>query len=561
MQAMNTRAARRLHNLFVVGIVAALAAGGYVGCRDSKPENIETGSARALGAVNPPGLSRVVTSGGILAGSGTTSNPLTATITTSGLTGTGSAGSPLTGVAASRSIATTAPLSGGGDLSADRTLTVSTFTSVASGVVGASGGGTSNFLRADGSWSIPPGTGAVAGRNIFTTSPLAGGGDLTADRTFSITANGIDNTLLRQGGATSVIGRSANSTGNVADVAASSDGQALMRMSGALTWQDLPSYVPTIVPYLGIFGDGSDGALTFDGSSTVLGFVPSANRYLVTRDINATNVTINSGVVVVFGAVDNEGTNNNTGGGKRLFATGTATINGKITQSGSAGASGATGHSGGAPGFFQTGPNSNQSGGGQSGAGSSVTGPTNHFWATASATAGGTAGNAGSNATGNYLGGGGGGGSTGAGGTGGSTTVVGVANNNVRDQHALTTSLSLGAGANAIALYMGGSSGGGGGGDGSHFGGAGGGGGGIACVIVYSITGSGSIEAKGGDGGPGSVGGNTGGGGGGGGGTVVIEYATGTPPTTVVTGGNGGVGVGSGKNGGNGSAGKTFLLH
>ena len=61
------------------------------------------------------------------------------------------------GVPTSRLINTTAPLAGGGDLTADRTLSVTTFGAGASGVVPASGGGTSNFLRADGSWAAPSG--------------------------------------------------------------------------------------------------------------------------------------------------------------------------------------------------------------------------------------------------------------------------------------------------------------------------------------------------------------------------------------------------------------------
>lgn len=56
-----------------------------------------------------------------------------------------------------RTIATTAPLAGGGDLSANRTLTVATFGAAAAGVVPASGGGSTNFLRADGTWAAPGG--------------------------------------------------------------------------------------------------------------------------------------------------------------------------------------------------------------------------------------------------------------------------------------------------------------------------------------------------------------------------------------------------------------------
>lgn len=57
-------------------------------------------------------------------------------------------------------------------------------------------------------------------RSILTTAPLAGGGDLSVDRTISITTNGISNTLIRQSAALSLVGRSANSTGNVADISA-----------------------------------------------------------------------------------------------------------------------------------------------------------------------------------------------------------------------------------------------------------------------------------------------------------------------------------------------------
>lgn len=81
----------------------------------------------------------------------------------------GGAGGPVTvactvtpGVPTSRTISTTAPLSGGGALSADRTLSVSKFTSIASGIVPASGGGTTNFLRADGTWAAPAGGGGAA---------------------------------------------------------------------------------------------------------------------------------------------------------------------------------------------------------------------------------------------------------------------------------------------------------------------------------------------------------------------------------------------------------------
>jgi hypothetical protein len=66
-------------------------------------------------------------------------------------------------VPTARTISTAAPLSGGGDLSANRTLTIAQFGSGASGIVPASGGGTSNFLRADGTWTAPAGGSSPAG--------------------------------------------------------------------------------------------------------------------------------------------------------------------------------------------------------------------------------------------------------------------------------------------------------------------------------------------------------------------------------------------------------------
>jgi hypothetical protein len=52
--------------------------------------------------------------------------------------------------------------------------------------------------------------------------------------------NSITDTQLRTGAATSVIGRSANSTGNVADIAAAADGDILRRSAGVLGFGSIP---------------------------------------------------------------------------------------------------------------------------------------------------------------------------------------------------------------------------------------------------------------------------------------------------------------------------------
>jgi hypothetical protein len=142
---------------------------------------------------------------------------------------------------ATRTISTTAPLTGGGDLSANRTLAVSAATTGAAGVVtlAASGGttastvvqatdarlsdsrtptahasshaaagsdpvtvtglagfpgGTTTYLRADGTFATPAGgSGVPTTRLINTTAPLTGGGDLSADRTIALGTVGVAN--------------------------------------------------------------------------------------------------------------------------------------------------------------------------------------------------------------------------------------------------------------------------------------------------------------------------------------------------------------------------------
>lgn len=79
-------------------------------------------------------------------------------------------------------------------------------------------------------------------------SGSSAGGDLTG--TFpnpTIDANKVTDAKFRQSAACSIVGRSANSTGNVADISINADGKFLVRRSGALTGDalgasDLPAY-------------------------------------------------------------------------------------------------------------------------------------------------------------------------------------------------------------------------------------------------------------------------------------------------------------------------------
>lgn len=64
------------------------------------------------------------------------------------------------------------------------------FTGAASGLVPASGGGTSNFLRADGSFAPPPSGGGVAEGTSFPGSPAAGDKFYRTDRKFQYEYDG-----------------------------------------------------------------------------------------------------------------------------------------------------------------------------------------------------------------------------------------------------------------------------------------------------------------------------------------------------------------------------------
>lgn len=92
-----------------------------------------------------------------------------------------------------RTISTTAPLQGGGDLSANRTLTIDEFAGSTPGSVPTSPGGTARFLRADGTWEIVyplqdidygditvSGGGTTMAINAGAVSTTELGGDITA---------------------------------------------------------------------------------------------------------------------------------------------------------------------------------------------------------------------------------------------------------------------------------------------------------------------------------------------------------------------------------------------
>jgi len=103
------------------------------------------------------------------------------------------------------------------------TTLLDVFTSTLKGLVPFSGGGTANFLRADGTWAAPAG-GVPTARTITATSPIRidGGAsaDLSADRTLSLATNGVTNSLLAQMATLTLKGNNTGSTANAADLTA-----------------------------------------------------------------------------------------------------------------------------------------------------------------------------------------------------------------------------------------------------------------------------------------------------------------------------------------------------
>lgn len=77
------------------------------------------------------------------------------------------------------------------------------------------------------------------------------------------------------------------------------------------------------------FGNGTDGSVIFDGTTTFTFATLSGGNYTLTRDVQGTNITVNSGVIVYTGNY-------------RILATNQITNNGTISADGLGGTGGAS---------------------------------------------------------------------------------------------------------------------------------------------------------------------------------------------------------------------------
>jgi hypothetical protein len=277
----------------------------------------------------------------------------------------------------------------------------------------------------------------------------------------------------------------------------------------------------------GLFGSGSDGAITFDGTTTpVAGATLSGSTYTLTRDIQATSITINGSVTVKPANF-------------RFFAQGTFTNNGTISYTG-ANASGSSAGAGiGGSASLVSNPNGGAGGTGVSGAGAS--GTARNFGPASGAGGAGTSGGAGAAAT-------------------PANTAAALTANVLSTPVPLLTN-QVNYANTGVALSFGAGGSGGGSDASSNAGGGGGAGGGIVVIFAWALgNGSGTITVAGGNGGN-AAGGNAGGGGGGTGGLIVaVTLAAWTAGTMTVSGGALGSKSGTGSNGSAGNSGSAVNL-
>lgn len=150
-----------------------------------------------------------------------------------------------------------------------------------------------NFTgRIDASWyryfvSLAKTADTAAAGEVQGGTGLSGGGPVSAGVTLSIANNGVGNAQLRQGAATSVIGRSANSAGNVADIAAGADHEVLTREGGTLAFRNtldgvaIGGTVPAAVRCTTLRIDTAPAASTAVANQSVSVNINGATLYLL----------------------------------------------------------------------------------------------------------------------------------------------------------------------------------------------------------------------------------------------------------------------------------------
>lgn len=347
------------------------------------------------------------------------------------------------------------------------------------------------------------------------------------------------NLYLNQNGGTTWLDLAAVFTSTLNGLAPASGGGTTNFLRADGTWNRPAAYTNLNYPF---FGDGLDGSLTFDGTTTILGIVPSANTYVLTHDIAGTTITVNSGVSIRFAGYRMMATTSITNNGTKVGNYGIDAVGSSPAAACGAGVIG-TGVSGVAG---SVGPNN--------GTGGIASGGVYTGFPTLAAAAAGAGGGSG-------QGGGGGGAGAQTGGTGGATTRAST----------ITGRFSLAAGSTGqsergTTQFTWASSGGSGAVTGGTNGASAGTGGGgcLTYVAAPLITGTGRFTSAGGAPGTTTLGNSTGvgGSGGSGGGWIVIIYATRTGSLSIdANGSSPAAPAGTGNTGGSGGNGIVTLIN
>lgn len=113
--------------------------------------------------------------------------------------------------------------------------------------------------------------------NVATARTISGDGTISNTGVFAIGANKVTSAMVRQSVGLSVIGRSANSTGNIADIVAAADGDVLRRSGTSIGFGSIPSTSVSLTAKAVGYGsaagrvDGNVNKLSFDDILNRLG--------------------------------------------------------------------------------------------------------------------------------------------------------------------------------------------------------------------------------------------------------------------------------------------------